>query len=93
MFFRSSQIELEKNKDKIKYLVFSEVYKRSFFSVFLKTISELKRTVKIHQMTNKRVIRKWYSVIQSALLPILESWSGQKLSKDAIIYGVRRYYR
>ena len=45
------------------------------------------------EMTNKRVIRKWYSVIQSALLPILESWSGQKLSKDAIIYGVRRYYR
>ena len=74
--------------------MFSQRYiKDPFFSVILKTISELKRTIKIHQMTNKRVIRKWYSVIQSALLPILESWSGQKLSKDAIIYGVRRYYR
>ena len=44
-------------------------------------------------MTSKRVIRKIYRDIESALLPILESWSGQKLSKDAIIYGVRRYYR
>ena len=44
-------------------------------------------------MTSKRVIRKINRDIESALLPILESWSGQKLSKDAIIYGVRRYYR
>ena len=57
------------------------------------TISELKYTIKIHQMTSKRVIRKINRDIESALLPILESWSGQKLSKDAIIYGVRRYYR
>ena len=44
-------------------------------------------------MASKRVIRKIYREIESALLPILESWSGQKLSKDAIVYGVRRYYR
>ena len=44
-------------------------------------------------MTSTRVIRKIYRDIESALLPILELWSGQKLSKDAIIYGVRRYYR
>ena len=29
----------------------------------------------------------------STVLPIIETWSGQKLSKKVIIYGIRRYFR
>ena len=28
-----------------------------------------------------------------SLRPILESWSGQKLSKDHVVHGIRRYLR
>ena len=37
----------------------------------------------------------YYSLIVTevilSLRPILESWSGQKLSKDHVLYGIRRY--
>ena len=39
----------------------------------------------------------YYSLIETEILlslrPILESWSGQKLSKDHVLYGIRRYLR
>ena len=39
----------------------------------------------------------YYSLIETEILlslrPILESWSGQKLSKDHVAYGIRRYLR
>merc|ERR1712218_100614 len=38
-----------------------------------------------------------YALIETEILlslrPILESWSGQKLSKDHVVYGIRRYLR
>ena len=39
----------------------------------------------------------YYSLIETevilSLRPILESWSSQKLSKDHVLYGIRRYLR
>ena len=39
----------------------------------------------------------YYALIEkeilSSLQPILESWSGQKLSQDHVVYGIRRYLR
>ena len=39
----------------------------------------------------------YYSLIETEILlslrPILESWSGQKLSKDHVVHGIRRYLR
>ena len=31
--------------------------------------------------------------VLTSVLPILEDWSGQKLSKNVIIYGIRRYFK
>ena len=31
--------------------------------------------------------------VLTSVLPILEDWSGQKLSKNFIIYGIRRYFK
>ena len=53
--------------------------------------SELKNnTVLIDVVTNHV---KLQSMISQTLLPILEKWSGQKISSDPIIYGIRRYLR
>ena len=49
--------------------------------------------------TQMLVIRQssYYSLIETeiqlSLRPILESWCGRKLSKDHVIYGIRRYLR
>ena len=55
--------------------------------------SEMKNNtqmVAIHQSS-------YHSLIETEILlslhPILESWSGQKLSKDHVVYGIRRYLR
>ena len=46
--------------------------------------------VAIHQSS-------YHSLIETEILlslhPILESWTGQKLSKDYVYYGIRRYLR
>ena len=38
-----------------------------------------------------------YSLIETEILlslrPILETWSGQKLSRNHVLYGIRRYLR
>ena len=51
-------------------------------------------------MKNNRIIidvvtnqKKLYYNISQTLMPILESWSGKKLSPNPIIYGIRRYLR
>ena len=33
------------------------------------------------------------NIIKTALKPILQDWSGQILSENVIIYGIRRYLR
>ena len=51
-------------------------------------------------MRNNKIIidivtnqKKLNYIISQTLLPILESWSGKKLSPNPIIYGIRRYLR
>merc|ERR1712223_1830648 len=53
--------------------------------------TELKRNRKIHSL-HPIIERKIDREIVSVILPVLESWSGQKLSDYGTVYG-RRYLR
>ena len=54
-------------------------------------VSEMKNNTVIIDVVTNHV--KFQTMISQTLLPILEKWSGQKLSSDPIIYGIRRYLR
>ena len=54
-------------------------------------VSELKNNTLIIDIVTNQI--KLQAMISKTLLPILENWSGQILSSDPIIYGIRRYLR
>ena len=57
-----------------------------------KNISELKRKYTKNHSLHPIIEREINRDIVSSLLPILESWSGQKLSNNVTVHG-RRYLR
>ena len=61
--------------------------------MFLIYISEMKNNTQMLVIQDA----SYYSLIETEILlslrPILETWSGQKLSRNHVLYGIRRYLR
>ena len=51
---------------------------------------ELKHNTVLLNIADNTVVQ---NAITQTILPILESWSGQKISPNIIVYGIRRYLR
>ena len=56
-------------------------------------LSEMKNNTQVLVIEQSSYYALIETEIQLSLQPILESWSGQKLSKDHVVYGIRRYLR
>ena len=62
-------------------------------SIFLFYLLELKNNTQVLIIEQSPYYALIEKDILSSLQPILESWSGQKLSQDHVVYGIRRYLR
>ena len=62
-------------------------------SIFLFYLLEVKNNTQVLIIEQSPYYALIEKEILSSLQPILESWSGQKLSQDHVVYGIRRYLR
>ena len=56
-------------------------------------ISEMKNNTQMLKLQDTSLSSLIETEVLLSLRPILETWSGQKLSRNHVLYGIRRYLR